>query len=390
VALQRTLTCDVHCSEALELARRAYDGGELLADETADSLSLYFVTGVLYMADELEEDIRVCTAAIDDARRRGSVNGFAQATYARAAACHDAGALSDAVADAEAALEMRRFGWGVYAPAALSLLAQLHLERDDLDAAEATIHQPIDPRWEEGLAMAWVRTVQARVALERGETARALGLFESLDETLGPLRNPALFPYAEVRARVHLRAGDRDGAHAVATEALELARRWGAQATIGASLVTLGLVAGGEEGLGHLAEAVAVLDGSPALLRRARALAEHGAALRRAGRRQAAREPLRAALELATAIGARAIARRAREELVTAGGRPRRERLSGPDALTPSEHRVAKMAASGLTNREIAEALFVTVKAVQFHLGNCFRKLDIQGRGELAAALEPG
>jgi DNA-binding CsgD family transcriptional regulator len=48
------------------------------------------------------------------------------------------------------------------------------------------------------------------------------------------------------------------------------------------------------------------------------------------------------------------------------------------------------MAASGLTNREIAEALFVTVKAVQFHLGNCFRKLSIQGRGELAAALEPG
>ncbi|HYY05544.1 MAG TPA: AAA family ATPase [Candidatus Limnocylindria bacterium] len=389
VALQRTVTGEMDAREALALALRAYDGGALLRDETADSVSLYLVTGVLLMADEPEEDIAICTAAIEDARRRGSPIGFAQATYCRAAPRHETAALSDAIADAEQALEMRRFGWGVYAPAAMAILAQAYLERGDVDAADAAINEPIDPRWEEGLAMAWVRTVRARIMLERGQVAAALEMLEPIDGMLGPLRNPALFPYPEVHARALLRAGDRDRAYEVAAEALERSRRFGAARSIGASLTTLGLVAGGDEGIAHLAEAVAVLEASPSILHRIHALAEYGAALRRAGRRQAAREPLRAALELASAHGARATADRAREELVAAGGRPRRERVSGPDALTPSERRVAEMAAAGMTNREIAEALFVTVKAVQFHLGNCFRKLDIAGRGELAAILEP-
>jgi DNA-binding CsgD family transcriptional regulator len=72
---------------------------------------------------------------------------------------------------------------------------------------------------------------------------------------------------------------------------------------------------------------------------------------------------------------------------VAAGGRPRRSARSGVDALTPAELRVARMAATGSSNREVAEALFVTVKAVEWHLRNTYRKLGIGGRGELAAAL---
>jgi DNA-binding CsgD family transcriptional regulator len=72
---------------------------------------------------------------------------------------------------------------------------------------------------------------------------------------------------------------------------------------------------------------------------------------------------------------------------VAAGARPRRARLSGPASLTPSERRVAAMAADGLTNREIAEALFVTRKAVEYHMGNVFRKLDVNSRSHLGDAL---
>jgi len=110
-------------------------------------------------------------------------------------------------------------------------------------------------------------------------------------------------------------------------------------------------------------------------------------ALRRAGRRTDAREPLRRGLDLAAACAASALAARASEELLAAGARPRRERLSGPDALTASERRVAQMAAEGMTNREIAQALFVTMQTVAMHLTRSYQKLDIAGRAQLPAAL---
>ena len=113
-----------------------------------------------------------------------------------------------------------------------------------------------------------------------------------------------------------------------------------------------------------------------------------GAAIRRAGRPVDARGTLREALALAEATGAGALARRAREELGLAGGRAPAP-AEGGSGLTPSEDRVAQLAAAGHSNREIADALFVTVKNVEWHLGNVYRKLDIRGRGQLAAALEP-
>jgi DNA-binding CsgD family transcriptional regulator len=143
----------------------------------------------------------------------------------------------------------------------------------------------------------------------------------------------------------------------------------------------------GVAGVEILREAVAVLETSPAQLELARALAILGGTLRRAGHREEAREPLREALEMAHRFGAVAIAAEARSELVATGARPRRPATSGLDALTPGERRVAGMAASGMSNREIAEDLFVTVKAVQWHLRNVYRKLDVAGREGLPARL---
>jgi DNA-binding CsgD family transcriptional regulator len=112
-----------------------------------------------------------------------------------------------------------------------------------------------------------------------------------------------------------------------------------------------------------------------------------GGALRRAGRRSEARQPLREAVEIALAKGAGAIARTAHEELLATGAKPRRLRQSGTEALTATERRVAAMAAEGLSNREIAQALFVSEKTVETHLGNTYRKLGINARTHLTETL---
>jgi DNA-binding NarL/FixJ family response regulator len=119
----------------------------------------------------------------------------------------------------------------------------------------------------------------------------------------------------------------------------------------------------------------------------ASAIYERGALTRRSGHDREAREHLRRALEAATGIGAGALARRCRAELSAAGARPRREALSGPSSLTPAEERVADGAARGLTNQGIAGELFISVKTVEMHLSSVYRKLNITGRKDLAAAL---
>jgi len=134
---------------------------------------------------------------------------------------------------------------------------------------------------------------------------------------------------------------------------------------------------------------VAVLAPSQAQLEHLHALCDLGAALRRRSRHEAARAPLRRALDLADRAGAVRIAARARAELRDTGARPRRAALSGRDALTPAERRVAALAAGGHTNRQIAQQLFVTQRTVETHLTHAFAKLDVTSRDGLPVALWP-
>lgn len=130
-----------------------------------------------------------------------------------------------------------------------------------------------------------------------------------------------------------------------------------------------------------------MLEPTPARLEHARALVDLGGALRRSNQRSTARDELARGQELAHHCGADALVDRAREELVAAGARPRRVALHGAQALTPSERRVAELVVDGLSNRDVAQALFVTTKTVETHLGSVYRKLAAGGRAELAAAL---
>jgi DNA-binding NarL/FixJ family response regulator len=134
--------------------------------------------------------------------------------------------------------------------------------------------------------------------------------------------------------------------------------------------------------------AIAALAGMPVQL--ARALLARGAARRRAGRRTEAREDLQRAHDLASGRGAVRIAEAAADELRSSGLRLRRAPARGADALTPSERRVAELAATGLSNRDIAQSLFLSEKTVEAHLGRAYKKLGIRSRGRLAAALGGG
>src|SRR5207247_1033535 len=90
--------------------------------------------------------------------------------------------------------------------------------------------------------------------------------------------------------------------------------------------------------------------------------------------------------ELAHKLGATALEERAQTELAATGARPRRLMLSGLESLTPSERRVAELAAENLTNKDIAQALFVTPKTVEVHLSSVYRKLEISSRAQLPDA----
>jgi DNA-binding CsgD family transcriptional regulator len=181
--------------------------------------------------------------------------------------------------------------------------------------------------------------------------------------------------------------GECERALAMVDDSLAHARTWGLLRPIATALAAEGLVVAGDAGLDLLREACSLFARAPAPLEQARAQIELGAALRRANRRAEAREPLRAGMDGAQRCGAIALASRARDELRATGARPRRVMLSGADALTPSELRVATMAADGLRTREIAQALFVTVKTVDMHLSRVFRELDIHRREDVPAAL---
>jgi DNA-binding NarL/FixJ family response regulator len=201
--------------------------------------------------------------------------------------------------------------------------------------------------------------------------------------------NPALASWRGELAHAEHLLGHSEEAATLAAQLLELARRWQAPWVLAHSLRVSGVITGGSEGEAELREAIAVAEAGNARLEKARALVALGSLMRRSGSRKESREPLREGLDLALACGARPVVERAHEELVASGAQPRRLRETGPDALTPAERRVAGMAAEGMTNKAIAQTLFVSEKTVETQLGSVYRKLEIGSRSQLAGRIEP-
>jgi len=368
--------------EAQELAERAL-ACEPYPPPLDISMLLIYTLTVVECYEELEqlsEDLLVI------ARRRGAMQETIGILVPRASASCDAGALADAEADARWALERAD---GVRRLQAAVELIRVLIERDEPKLAEDVLEQCPDPHGTNATEVVRFLFARGRLRRAQGLLQEALADFLECGNRTTRLGGGTLSaaPWRAEAALAYAALGNAAEARRLAGEQLELARAFGLPRTLGISLWASGLVEGGETGLDLLAEAVKTLERSQSPIELARALADYGGILRRAGRRVQARTQLELALDLAHHCGARRIANHARDELIAAGAKPRRDAITGRDALTAGELRVARLAAEGLTNREIAQALFITTKTAKAHLSRVYRKLSITRRGQLPGAL---
>ena len=347
--------------------------------------------GLIY-AGALAQAARLYRDSIADAAQRGN----RLAVGWQSALCSKASLRLGEIrrAEAEARLGFDTFEEGSGEPGVAWCVAHLLdalLARGALDeAAELVGRDLVAASAAPTLPVALLHTSLAHFHNARGHPEAALREAWAAGRLVSAtISNPYCCDWRSAAALALGALGRDDEARAVAEDELVDARRFGVAEAEGASLRTLGIVARGAVGVQALSDSVAVLEHAEGRLEHARSLLELGAALRREGARGEARDVLRAALDETARIGASGLADRAHEELVAAGARPRRDRrlLTGRESLTAGEDRIAVLAADGLSNREIAQRQFVTVKAVEWHLRNVFRKLDISSRDELPEIL---
>jgi DNA-binding CsgD family transcriptional regulator len=373
-------------SHGAELARRAL----LSAGPAAREMPLLLAAAsTLLVADQPEEAARVWDGAIAEARRRASLSSVGFALTARAHCLIRLGRITDAESDARWVLERLQDDAPVYAPAAIPPLIQALCEQGDFDAGARLLDEfEVSEDLPQIMPINYMLESAAHVRLGQGRTDEAIALLRECGRRLSTwgVRNPAVVPWRSDLALALWQAAERVEALELVGEEVELARAFGVPRSLGMALRAAGLIENGERGLEHLREAVEVLQPTAATLEYARALTDLGAGLRRRGRANA-RGPLRHGVDLAQRCGATALANRARTELVATGARPRRLLLSGVGSLTAGEHRVAQLAAEGMTNRKIAQALFITEKTVEGHLHHAYRKLDVSSRCELPRVL---
>ena len=347
-----------------------------------DTSTLIIVT--LFGLEAFDMLQRLCDDMLTAARRRGAAQELTGIVSLSARILQRRGELADAEAQIRWALERAT---GIYAIDALALLIETLIERDALEEADMELARTAPPLDSHSMMVPAYLISRGRLRAAQGRNEEALADFLASGERCERLGIIQGWPWRSEAAIVHALLGHTQQARRLARAEVAVARRFGRSRPLGAALRSQGLVEGEERGLALLSEAVTVLERSQARVELARALTDYGAALRRAGQRSQARAQLERGLDLAYHCGARRIAGQARAELVAAGAKPRRDAITGRDALTASELRVARLAAEGLTNRQIAQALFITGRTAKVHLNRVYRKLEITRRDQLANAL---
>ncbi len=355
---------------------------------------LAFATVALFLAlaacGEITRAEEHANALLVRHRDRGIMGGVAFSSCILSHLRLRRGAVVDAEAHGRFATETTPAPMRLSVMANHAFLVDALLERGSFDEATAGLREAgLDGELTDvGVAgMLLERRGRLRAATGDLEGARRDLLAAGARHERWGLVSPALSSWRTEAALVLATLGDEDDALTLAGDDLERARAFGAPRPVAVALRARGLIRGGQSGIDDLREAAELLGDGAEPLDRARALIDLGASLRRANRRADARPHLREGLDLAHRCGARPLAARAHDELRATGARPRRLVVSGVDALTASEARVARMAASGLTNKAIAQALYVSLKTVELHLSSTYRKLGIDGREALPQTL---
>jgi tetratricopeptide (TPR) repeat protein/DNA-binding CsgD family transcriptional regulator len=369
---------------ARELALRAEAQGGLLAQESCDGSGFYIVTGVLTWTDSFDEVLEALTAAVEESRRTGSSLGFATASYCRGYAYYRKGDLRNAVTDLDAALAMRSRGWNEYVEAALAGLAFAHLDLGQLEEARALEPELREVAKRDELISAFALAAAGRIRASDDDHERALEDYRAAGRLMGPFRNPALVDWRELSTRSLKELGRDDEARAAAKEAVTLARQWGSPRAIGVALRARAEVASSAASDRLLREAAHHFDSCGAVDQLARTRLSLGASLMRSpGTRAEGVTLVRAALDYGRQADVPPIVTDASRVLLQHGVKVAEPVGSPLHTLTPGERRVVELAATGRTNRTIAQELFVTVKAVEWHLSNAYRKLSISSRAQL-------
>jgi DNA-binding NarL/FixJ family response regulator len=378
-------------SQALALLAPVLDSGAL--DAAAGSILNTWTKFILISSGDLDAARTQCTALIEVARPQGWLVALAHGCFLRAMALVRAGQIRDAEGDARLAFDLKlrsspRDGlmWSVFT------LVDALTELDEPAEADRVLHTagadgdlPPGP-----LATAYLLESRARLRLAQHRPADA---HADLTAAAGSWRefggsHPGLATWRVDDSEALVALGDGTAARRLAEEHLDLAGRVGLPGPRGAGLRALARTAGRKQAIDLLEQAVELLADTPERLEYTRALVAFGVALRRANHRDAGRDPLRRALALADRGGMRLLARRARQELVACGARPRRAAVTGVDSLTSAEHRVATLAAQGHSNPEIAQRLYVTRRTVETHLTHVYAKLGVATRADLAVSLD--
>jgi DNA-binding CsgD family transcriptional regulator len=349
----------------------------------------------LLTAERFDAVAAALESAREQAERSGSSRGLV-AVYSTLGLLHfRLGALPEADTAARIALQVVQEG--DFAPGlafAATVLADVAVAGGQLDEAQALLDLLPQGSLPPGVGTVLIPAGRGRLRLAQGRPAEALAEFETCIALWRPdvwgmqMRDVGYVHARSGAAQALLALGDTRRARGLADAELADVRRFGGRRALGVALRVSGLARAGTEGLAALEESVAVLGKSSAVLERARSLVELGGVLRRAGRRQDACKALSEGLDLAARCAARPLIVYAREELRVAGARPRRDWTSGVEALTASELRIVLLAREGLSNRQIAQDLYLSIKTVEGHLARAYSKLDITTRSELDRVFE--
>ncbi|MGW4526659.1 LuxR C-terminal-related transcriptional regulator [Amycolatopsis sp. NPDC004378] len=400
-AVTATRTATARQADARDLADRAVGlalagrGAEVAAacaravvrlpSAVASCDDLLATARTLRLVDDQPNALRAFDRAVAEAVVRGDRAALGRALAARYGALRESGDRDGALADVRVAVLA---GTG-QRPGLMVRTALSTALRDDGQqaAAEETLRavrpgELADAPEDRHL---WLLSL-ARLRAARSDVDGALELLlESgrRQEEAG-IGNPVFAPWWFVATLLCAGSGRPADAAGYAARGQELAGCWPTGTARGLALVARGVAASGTRAVELLAEAGRVLATSPWRVEYARAEYLLGKALTRVGDRKAARPHLRQAAMLSACSGWRSIGGLARELLEESGGRLRKPRA---DVLTLREREVAELVAGGASNRDVAGSLFVSPRTVELHLTNVYRKLAVESRTELAAAL---
>ncbi|GAA1698276.1 LuxR family transcriptional regulator [Microbacterium sediminicola] len=382
----------------IDLARRSlavsFDQPDVLHEELyAADPSLVYACNALSWAGDFSGAELFTTQAIERASARGSVLGVAYATAARAGNGVYRGDIRGAAIDVRSALDHLPQPDLMYHLLAVGWEIEVAIEQERAEEVrDRIIAEGVDGSVPDIGAASAMLISRARLWAELGEWDRLRADTEevAVRSERAHYISASSTPWRSLSVPSLLAAGRRAYAEELVHEELTHAERFGSPRAIGVALRALATCRPDpESAIADLVRATEVLSDADAELVLAGAqidLATHAGS----GSVRHRQSQLRDAMERAYRCGSEREVRRAMRALRDTGARPRRPVRSGPDALTPQELQVARLASGGMGNREIAEALFVTRRTVELHLTNVYRKLHIDGRSQLESALVLG